>query len=189
LNDKLLELKQKKLRQKVGYLRTELEETVLIFEDALVEFENEFGEYFRKKPTEKDNHKRITTEQPEFNIPRKDVNIIFKKIAQKTHPDKFAHTNIPKKILEEKVKLYKDALGAVDNKDWARVIEIADELDIKFDDVKKDDTIYLEESVGGLEGKIKDLKNTYAWIWVSTNTESKEELKKQILRSLGLSDK
>ena len=101
MNDKLLELKQKKLRQKVGYLRTELEETVLIFEDALVEFENEFGEYFRKKPTEKDNHKRITTKEPEFNIPRKDVNTIFKKIAQKTHPDKFAHTNIPKKILKE----------------------------------------------------------------------------------------
>jgi len=80
-------------------------------------------------------------------------------------------------------------VNAVENKDWAKVVDIADELDIKIEDVKKDDTIYLEESVGGLEGKIKDLKNTYAWIWVSTNTESKEELKKQILRSLGLSDK
>jgi negative regulator of replication initiation len=189
LNDKLLELKQKKLRQKVGYLRTELEETVLIFQDALVEFENEFGEFFRKKPTEKDNHKRITTEQPEFNIPRKDVNTIFKKIAQKTHPDKFAHTNIPKKILKEKIKIYQEAVNAVENKDWAKVVDIADELNIKVDDVKKDDTIYLEESVDGLTGKIKDLQSTYAWIWTSTNTENKEELKKQILKSLGLSDK
>ena len=189
MNDKLLELKQKKLRQKVGYLRTELEETVLIFQDALVEFEIEFGEFFRKKPPAKDNHQRITTEQPEFNIPREDVNIIFKKIAQKTHPDKFAHTNIPKKILKEKIKFYQEAVNAVENKDWAKVVEIADELNIKIDDVKKDDTIYLEESVDGLTGKIQDLKSTYAWIWTSTNTENKEGLKKQILRSLGLSDK
>jgi hypothetical protein len=189
LNDKLLKLKQKKLRQKVSYLRTELEETALIFQDAIVEFEIEFGEFFRKKPPTKDTHKRITTEPLEFNIPREDVNIIFRKIAQKTHPDKFAHTNIPKKILEEKIKLYKDAQNAVGNKDWARVIEIADELNIKFDDVKKDDTIYLEESIDGLTNKIEDLKSTYAWIWANTNEENKEESKKKILRSLGLSDK
>ena len=34
MKSKLLELKQKKLRQKVSYLRTELEETVLIFKDS-----------------------------------------------------------------------------------------------------------------------------------------------------------
>ena len=188
MNDKLLKLKQKKLRQKVSYLRTELEETVLIFKDSLSEFERDFGEYFKKTIKVADK-RRVDTEPIEFNIPRKDVNIIFKKIAQKTHPDKFAHTNIPKKILEEKIKLYKDAQNAVGNKDWARVIEIADELNIKFDDVKKDDTIYLEESIDGLTNKIEDLKSTYAWIWANTNEENKEESKKKILRSLGLSDK
>ena len=188
MKSKLLELKQKKLRQKVSYLRTELEETVLIFKDSLSEFERDFGKYFKKTINVTDK-KRVDTEPIEFNIPKKDVNIIFKKIAQKTHPDKFAHTNIPKKILEEKVKLYKDAQGAVDNKDWARVIEIADELDIKFDDVKKDDTIYLEESVGGLSDKIAELKNTYAWLWANTNQESREKVKDQILMSLGLKNK
>ncbi len=104
--------------------------------------------------------------------------------------ENYSHlSNIPKKILEEKVKLYKDAQGAVDNKDWARVIEIADELDIKFDDVKKDDTIYLEESVGGLSDKIAELKNTYAWLWANTNQESREKVKDQILMSLGLKNK
>ena len=52
MNDKLLELKRKKLQQQILYLRTELEETELIFQDCLRGFDVEFRKYF-KNPTEK----------------------------------------------------------------------------------------------------------------------------------------
>ena len=39
MNDKLLELKRKKLQQQILYLRTELEETELIFQDCLRGFD------------------------------------------------------------------------------------------------------------------------------------------------------
>ena len=47
MNDKLLELKRKKLQQQILYLRTELEETELIFQDCLRGFDVEFRKYFK----------------------------------------------------------------------------------------------------------------------------------------------
>jgi hypothetical protein len=53
--------------------------------------------------------------------------------------------------------------------------------------VKTDDSDYLNESIKGLTGKIKELKSTYAWAWY--HTEDKNQAKQMILQSLGLSDK
>ena len=185
MNDKLLELKRKKLQRQILYLRTDLEETTFIFQDCLVEFEGEFRDYFKDQPNK--DHKKVTTDPPEFDIPREDVNIVFRKIAQKTHPDKLVKEDTLSSTYKEKVDMYKEALGSVDNKDWSRVIEIAMELGIDVSDVKNDDSDYLHESIKGLTNKIKELQNTYAWIWY--HTEDKKQAKQMILQSLGLSDK
>ena len=52
MNDKLLELKRKRLQQQVLYLRTELEETEWIFQECLKNFDVEFRQYF-KEPNKK----------------------------------------------------------------------------------------------------------------------------------------
>ena len=70
MNDKLLELKRKKLQRQILYLRTELEETTFIFQDCLIEFEDEFRDYFKNQSTK--DHKKVTTDAPEFDIPRED---------------------------------------------------------------------------------------------------------------------
>ena len=58
MNDKLLELKRKKLQQQILYLRTELEETEWIFHDCFKEFDvlafgkfayNFFNDYFKNR--------------------------------------------------------------------------------------------------------------------------------------------
>ena len=182
MNDKLLELKRKKLQRQILYLRTELEETTFIFGEGLKEFEVEFGDYFINKSPKKE--KKVTTDPPEFDIPREDVNTVFKKIAQKTHPDKLIKEDTLSSTYKEKVDMYKEALGSVENKDWSRVIEIAMELGIDVSDVKNDDSDYLNESIKALTGKIEELKNTYAWIWY--HAENKENVKQMILQSLGL---
>ena len=185
MNEKLLELKRKKLQRQILYLRTEFEETTFIFQDCLIEFEDEFRDYFKDQPNK--DHKKVTTDPPKFDIPREDVNIVFRMIAQKTHPDKLVKEDTLSSTYKEKVDMYKEALGSVDNKDWSRVIEIAMELGIDVSDVKSDDSDYLHESIKGLTEKIKELKNTYAWIWY--HTEDKDQAKQMILQSLGLSDK
>ena len=185
MNEKLLELKRKKLQRQILYLRTELEETTFIFQDCLIEFEDEFRDYFKNQSNK--DHKKVTTDPPEFNIPREDVNVVFRMIAQKTHPDKLVKEDTLSSTYKEKVDMYKEALGSVDNKDWSRVIEIAMELGIDVSDVKSDDSDYLNESIKGLTSKIKELQNTYAWIWY--HTDDKKQAKQMILQSLGLSDK
>ena len=185
MNDKLLELKRKKLQRQILYLRTELEETEWVFQECLIDFDIEFRDYF-KDPNKK-TKRGVTTEPPEFDIPKEDVNVVFRMIAQKTHPDKLISKDISDTEYNAKVDMYKEAQRSVKNRDWSRVIEIAMELGIDVSDVKNDDSDYLNKSIKALTVKIKELKSTYAWIWY--HTEDKDQAKQMILQSLGLSDK
>ena len=180
----LLELKRKKLQRQILYLRTELEETTFIFQDCLIEFEGEFRDYFKNQSTK--NHKKVTTDPPEFDIPKEDVKNVFKKIAQKTHPDKLIKEDTSSSSYKAKVEMYKEAQRSVKNKDWSRVIEIAMELDIDVSEVKNDDSEYLVESVKKITNKINQLKSTYAWKWGNTPDQEREVVKGMILQSLGL---
>jgi len=184
VNDKLLELKRKKLQRQILYLRTELEETEWVFQECLIDFDIEFRDYF-KDPNKK-TKRGVTTEPPEFDIPKEDVNVVFRMIAQKTHPDKLISKDISDTEYNAKVEMYKEAQRSVENKDWSRVVEIAMELDIDVSDVKNDDSDYLNESVKRLTEKIKQLKSTYAWKWGNTPDQEREIMKGMILQSLGL---
>ena len=184
MNDKLQELKRKRLQQQVLYLRTELEETQWIFQDCLKEFDVEFRKYF-KDPTEKRKND-ITSEPPEYDIPATDVNSVFKKIAKHTHPDKLINQNISDEEYDAKVDMYKEAQLSVKNRDWSKVVQIAKELGIDISDIKNDDSEYLEESVKRLTEKIKQLKLSYAWKWGHTQDQDREIIKGMILQSLGL---
>jgi hypothetical protein len=180
LNEKLLKLKQKKLTTKVSYLRSELEETSLIFQDCLVNFQKEFGTYLEDYSSVKDNP--IKTEL-EFDIPDKQVNILFRRIAGKTHPDKLIHKGISEKEFNKRVTLYKRANNAVKQKDWAKLKDIAITLDIDLTYDEIDDILYLEETTKSLAEKIKELMSTYAWAWAHVPEQNKELLKKQILKT------
>ena len=184
MNDKLLELKRKKLQQQILYLRTELEETEWIFQDCLKEFDVEFRKYF-KDPTQKKKGD-ITSKPPEYDIPEVDVNMVFKKIAKKTHPDKLINKDISDEEYDAKVDMYKEAQRSVKNRDWSKVVEIAKELGIDISDIKNDDSEYLNESVKRLSEKIQQLKTTYAWKWGNTPDQEREIMKGMILQSLGL---
>ena len=180
MNEKLLKLKQKKLTSKVSYLRSELEETTLIFQDCLVNFQKEFGSYLEDYSTDKDNP--IKTEL-EFDIPDRQVNILFRRIAGKTHPDKLIHKDISEKEFNKRVTLYKRANNAVKQKDWAKLKDIASTLDIDltFDEI--DDILYLEETTKSLAEKVKELMSTYAWAWAHVQEQNRELLKQQILKT------
>jgi hypothetical protein len=180
LSEKLLKLKQKKLTSKVSYLRSELEETSLIFQDCLVNFQKEFGSYLEDYSSVKDNP--IKTEL-EFDIPDRQVNILFKRIAGKTHPDKLIHKDISEKEFNKRVTLYKRANNAVKQKDWAKLKDIATSLDIDLTYDEIDDILYLEETTKSLAEKIKELMSTYAWAWAHVPEQNKELLRKQILKT------
>ena len=180
MNEKLLKLKQKKLTSKVSYLRSELEETTLIFQDCLVNFQKEFGSYLEDYSTNKDNP--IKTEL-EFDIPDRQVNILFRRIAGKTHPDKLIHKDISEKEFNKRVTLYKRANNAVKQKDWAKLKDIAITLDIDLTYDEIDDILYLEETTKSLAEKVKELMSTYAWAWAHVQEQNRELLRQQILKT------
>jgi|TARA_B110000211_G_scaffold26995_2_gene27512 hypothetical protein len=184
MKDKLRELKGKKLKNKVLYLKSELEETQWIFQDCLKDFDIEFRKYF-KEPTKK-NKGDTTSNKPEYDIPIEDVNSVFKKIAKHTHPDKLGNQDLSDDEYNELVDMYKEAQQSVKNRDWTKVVEIAKELGIDISDIKTDDSDYLEESVKRLTEKIKELKMTFAWKWSHTKDTDREMMKGMILQSLGL---
>ena len=180
MSEKLLKLKQKKLTSKVSYLRSELEETTLIFQDCLVNFQKEFGSYLEDYSSDKDNP--IKTEL-EFDIPDRQVNILFRRIAGKTHPDKLIHKDISEKEFNKRVTLYKRANNAVKQKDWAKLKDIATSLDIDLTYDEIDDILYLEETTKSLAEKVKELMSTYAWAWAHVQEQNRELLRKQILKT------
>lgn len=185
MEDKLRELKGKKLESKVLYLKSELEETQWIFQDCLKDFDVEFRKYF-DKPTKKEKGD-ITAASPEYDIPIEDVNSVFKKIAKHTHPDKLGNQDLSDDEYNTLVDMYKEAQQSVKNRDWSKVKEIAKELGIDITDITDDDSDYLEESVKRLTEKIKELKMTYAWKWSHTKDTEREIMKGMILQSIGLS--
>ena len=180
MNEKLLKLKQKKLTSKVSYLRSELEETTLIFQNCLVNFQKEFGSYLEDYSSDKDNP--IKTEL-EFDIPDRQVNILFRRIAGKTHPDKLIHKDISEKEFNKRVTLYKRANNAVKQKDWAKLKDIATTLDIDLTYDEIDDILYLEETTKSLAEKVKELMSTYAWAWAHVQEQNRELLRQQILKT------
>tara|TARA_Y100000310_G_scaffold15248_1_gene15247 strand:+ start:495 stop:1064 length:570 start_codon:yes stop_codon:yes gene_type:complete len=186
-DNKLLTLKRKKLQQQILYLRTELEETTIIFDKCLNEFNVDFRKYFKDDKTKKSKNKTI--HRVKYDIPEKDVNTVFKKIAKETHPDKLINKDISDMEYDAKVDMYKEAQRSVKDRDWSRVVEIAYELEIDISDIKNDDSEYLNESVKRLIKKIEQLKTTYAWKWGHTSDHEKGDVKIIILQSLGLSDK
>ena len=177
-------LRSKKLKLKLEYLQLELEETQMIFHDSLVLFQNDFTEYLDEWKNPK-NVKKVDSEI-EFDIPKEKVNKVFKKIATKTHPDKLINKNDDSDRL---VELYKEAQQSVDKKDWSRVTQIAEELEIDISDVEENDSVFLEKSNKSMEVKIDEIKHTFAWLWSHSDEKSKPQLKKQILNVMGVKEK
>ena len=177
------ELNNKKLKLKSDYLRAELEETQWIFQNSLVEFQKDFGEYL-KEFDETKKVSRVDTEL-EFDIPKEKVNKVFKKIATKTHPDK----NIGNDDSDRLVELYKEAQQSVEKKDWSRVTQIARELKIDVTDVEENDSVFLEKSINDMESKIGEIKQTFAWLWGHSEKDNRPQLKKHILDVIGVKEK
>ena len=76
-------------------------------------------------------YKNTLVQDIEYDIPEKEIDFLFRCIAQKTHPDKLVNKDISKKQFNNKVGLYKKANEAADNRDWSTLNDIASELNIK----------------------------------------------------------
>ena len=145
-----MNIKIKKLKLKIEWLRLELDETNQIFTKCLDKFYKDFAYCIRDaKKNEPVDH-----EEP-FSISPEITNKLFKEIAIKTHPDK-KHT--------ETNETFVKANKANEKNDLSVLLCIAKELDIDVAEYV-DNEILLEQHANELESKIHQIKQGIPWTW------------------------
>ena len=145
-----MNLKIKKLKLKIEWLRLELDETNEINAKCLDKFYRDFAYCMNNVKDDKSaNH-----EEP-FSISPEITNKLFKEIAIKTHPDK-KHT--------ETNETFVKANKANEMNDLSVLLNIAKELDIDVTDYV-DNEILLEQHANELESKIHQIKQGMSWMW------------------------
>ena len=160
MNDSFLPLKYKKLKSKLQYFRDEHREVDTIFADSLGVFYKEFGKFYNQDGTSKEE--ASIASDIKYDLPKEEVNKIFRLIANKTHPDKLINKKISDKEYEDKVTTYKEANTACDNRDWFKLKEIAKELKI----ANKLKILELSGELGGLSasGIVTHLKEFESYL-------------------------
>tara|TARA_B100000029_G_scaffold87298_1_gene77383 strand:+ start:657 stop:1184 length:528 start_codon:yes stop_codon:yes gene_type:complete len=170
------ELKRKKIRHKLRYLQTELEETKIIYKQCLEKFNADFSSYLSggtPTPTtkpEKDPFEKIQTEVEEDTFRK-----VYRKVAGKTHPDK-------KDGDEDK---FKKANEANRNKDFGALLEMADEMDLEVP-IDDEMIIEIEKQIQAIIDTTTKIKTTWAWTWIHIDKGSKDNFRKFILQQLGI---
>ena len=178
--------KYKKLVKEAVFHRSELEFMKEVLADYHLKFEQKQIEYCKKnnidlKELQKQNSEKIKntfgTQKPkptdeEGIIPVEDRSEeekrrakaflkIYKLIAKKIHPDKFANRLRTEEIVE-KEEMFKEATEAHEKADWARLLEISEELKIKpvnLKDICKEIKVEIEL----LKNKIKHTERMFSW--------------------------
>lgn len=177
MDDTLQKIRYKKVRQKLRYLQTELEETKMIYQVCLDKFNTEFSNFMQEGPdsvvtgdSEKVKYDKLDTDVSEETI--KDV---YRKVAAKTHPDK--------KDGDEEV--FKKLNKANKNKDFGTILEMADEYDIP---IESSEFMMLEmaKQNKSIVNSIENMKLTWAWTFAHLRGNDKEEFKKYVLQQLNV---
>jgi len=178
VNDKLRLFKLNKLKKQIDFLRSEFDESYYIFELAMKQFNTDFHDTLKNSKKESVKSEEVIVSKSEV----RECNILFKKIARVTHPDKLITNNKLTESEKTKLeKLYKDANKASKKGDYDILIKVAN--DLGFDEVINDEK-YLEKTIAKLSDKIKHLKTSYAWVWYhETNSGKLKNLKQHIERT------
>jgi|TARA_B100001094_G_scaffold73689_1_gene70044 hypothetical protein len=175
--EELKKLRQRKIRLRLRYLQTELQETKLIYKNCLEQFNKDFSEeYFQNNPVD-DLENQMSSNDPyekiNSDVDDDTIKEVYRKVAGKTHPDKKDGDD----------KMFKVANEANRNRDFGALLEMADELEL---DIKIDDKMLNEMSkqCNGLIQSVKNMKTTMAWTWIHIEDDNKQAFKQYILSQL-----
>ena len=114
----------------------------------------------------------------------KEFGKVYKLIAKKIHPDKFAN-RLRTEEVEEKEEMFKAATDAFEKCDWAKMLEVSEELKIKPGNLKplcKE----IKKEIANLKEKIKISEGMYSWKFYlcEDNKECQDLLIKAFLKHL-----
>ena len=178
MDDTLQKIRYKKVRQKLRYLQTELEETKIIYKNCLDKFNTDFAEYLFGE--EGDMSKSMDSEEVKYDkidtdVSEETIKDVYRKVAAKTHPDKKDGDENEFKRLNQANK----------NKDFGTILEMADEYDVP---IESSEFMMLEmaKQNKSIIQSIENMKLTWAWHYVHLDGKNKEQFKKYVLQQLNV---
>ena len=166
------ELEKRKLNAEYKYLKAELEYQQAIFEQA----QKGFDEYFRDKLDMMRTGKaaeKAKSEKPKVER-REEVDVIYKKLAQKVHPDKKTGSH----------KDFQKLKDDVDSYDLDGLIDMAQKYDVNIEE-EIDEVSYLSVQIEMTKNKIDVMMKSLVLQWHNTPEDKKPQLEQMIMMQFG----
>ena len=165
MNDKLY---LKKLKSEYEYLKVEVQYQANLFEKAKSEFDKRFTD---KLNLNVPDSKKVKEEKP---VRKKSLDKVYKKLAQKIHPDKKTGDSDDFKKLKK----------SVDDSDMDVVIDLADEYDVDIS-VEVDEEEFLLQKIERLKNKLDYFNRTLIMQWHKIDENEKNNFENIIMTTLG----
>ena len=165
MNDKLY---LKKLKSEYEYLKVEVQYQANLFEKAKSEFDKRFTD---KLNLNVPDSKKVKEEKP---VRKKSLDKVYKKLAQKIHPDKKTGDSDDFKKLKK----------SVDDSDMDVVIDLADEYDVDIS-VEVDEEEFLLQKIERLKNKLDYFNITLIMQWYKIDENEKNNFENIIMTTLG----
>ena len=142
-----------------------------IFDKAVGEFDNYFGEKINtNKPTATKQEKKWKQKKNKI----KSVDKLYKKLAQKIHPDKKGGSHEDFQKLQE----------VIEDSNIEEVLELADDYNIDVSEEIEEGDFYLT-MIDTLNSKIKYYQQSLVMQWYTVDKGQKEMLEDYIMSTLG----
>ena len=168
------ELEKKKLNAEYKYLKAELEYQQALFDSA----QGEFDEYFRDKLDIKLTGKaasKAVSEAPKVER-AEEVDVIYKKLAQKVHPDKKTGDH----------KDFQKLKNDVDEYNLDGLIDMAQKYDVDIEE-EVDEISYLNVQIELTKNKLDTMMKSLVLQWRNTPEDKKPQLEQMIMMQFGKS--
>jgi hypothetical protein len=178
---------------KAKYLSEEFKEVKEKFDDYCVEFFKEVnksqnlnmpqepevhkepeGSIVKADPIEKDSFD-ASEDDPIDNPNISDkLKKLYKRIALITHPDRHPEY-LSKDKRKEMIDIYNRSSNAIRENDLFSLLDAASELYLDLPKLEKKDIKNIKKKCSELEKNIKEMKNTYPWVWGEQEHPARKE--------------
>ena len=162
------ELYLKKLKSEYEYLKAEVQYQAYLFVEAKGEFDKRFTDKLNLNVPES---KKIKEEK---TVRKKSLDKVYKKLAQKIHPDKKTGDSDDFKKLKK----------SVDDSDMDTVIDLADEYDVDIS-VEVNEEEFLLQKIEKLKKRLDYYDRTLIMQWYKIDEKEKDNFENIILKTLG----
>lgn len=164
-----------KLKHKILYLNMEHEELDDEFQEIRRDFIAKIIIYCQEK-----NIQCPLQSMEEQGVDKKEekspaeINDLFRQVAIKTHPDK--NKDLPEEELEERKKLFNEAVKGKDSGDFGKILQAALELNVSIKTVSPDLIKHLRKEIQKLNKSIKLIKEDLMYKWGKSDNKLKLEI-------------